>query len=70
MDDIEPGNKLLNRKEAAEYLRTTESALASWASHKRYSLPFIKIGGLVRYKLSDLEDFIARHTIRPGKKEN
>ncbi len=57
---------LLSRKEAAELLGTTEGTLAVWSCTKRYGLPFIKIGRLVKYKLSDLEDFIQRRTQSGG----
>ncbi len=54
---------LLTRKEAAEILGTTEGTLAVWATNKRYNLPYVKIGRLVKYKLSDLEVFIERRTV-------
>lgn len=63
-------NILLNRKEAAEFLGTTEGTLAVWATTKRYNLPMVKIGRLVKYRLSDLEAFIERRTtnLPTGKK--
>ncbi len=54
--------RLLSRNEAAEILGTTSGTLAVWASTKRYNLPFIKIGRLVKYKKSDLLDFIEKNT--------
>ena len=54
---------LLTRKEAAELLGTTEGTLAVWACNKRYGLPMVKIGRLVKYKLSDLNAFIERRTV-------
>ena len=50
--------KMLNRKEAADFLGISEGTLAVWACTKRYRLPYIKIGRLVKYRLSDLEAFI------------
>lgn len=47
-------DKLLTPKQAAEFLGVKETTLANWRSTKRYNLPFIKVGSLVRYKLSDL----------------
>jgi len=58
--------RLLSRKEAAELLGTTEGTLAVWSCTKRYGLPFVKIGRLVKYKLSDLEAFIQRRTQSGG----
>ena len=54
---------LLTRKEAAEYLGVTAHTLAVWACFKRYNLPYVKIGRLVKYRRSDLENFIERQTI-------
>lgn len=51
-------DKLLSRKQAAEYLGTTESTLAVWATTKRYHLPYIKVGRLVKYRMSDLLAFV------------
>ena len=50
--------KLLTRKEAADFLGIQENTLAVWATNKRYQLPFYKVGRLVKYKISDLEKFI------------
>lgn len=51
-------NKLLTRSEAAEFLGVTEGTLAVWSSTKRYPLNYIKVGRLVKYKMSDLLKFI------------
>jgi excisionase family DNA binding protein len=55
--------KLLNTTQAAEYLGTTTGTLEVWRSAKRYNIPYIKVGRLVRYRLSDLDDFIRSRTI-------
>lgn len=47
--------KLLNSKETAEYLGVTEGTLAVWRTNKRYNIPYIKVGNLIKYRLSDLE---------------
>ncbi|MFT7087838.1 MAG: excisionase family DNA binding protein [Rickettsiales bacterium] len=54
-------SQLLTRKEAAEVLGCKENTLAVWATNKRYNLPFYKIGRLVKYKLSDLENFVLQN---------
>lgn len=56
-------SKLLSRKEASEYLGTKKGTLAVWASNKRYGLPVVKIGRLVKYRQVDLDAFIERHII-------
>ncbi|WP_284186793.1 helix-turn-helix domain-containing protein [Zoogloea oryzae] len=49
---------LLTRLEAAQLLRIQPQTLAVWASTKRYPLPVVKVGRLVRYRLADLEQFM------------
>ena len=60
---INQSNTLLTRQQAAKYLGVSNSALASWACNKRYVLPMVKIGRLVKYRIQDLDDFISRNTI-------
>lgn len=50
--------KLLSRKQAADFLGVSVGTLEIWATTKRYNLPYIKVGRLVKYRLSDLERFI------------
>ncbi len=54
---------LLTRDQAAEYLGVTSRTLAVWACTKRYNLPYVKMGRLVKYRRVDLEAFIARRTV-------
>jgi excisionase family DNA binding protein len=53
---------LLTRRQAAAYLGVTENTLAVWACTQRYPLKFIKVGRLVRYRMSDLESFLRQRT--------
>lgn len=46
--------------EAAQVLGVKESTLAVWRSTGRYQLPFSKSGRLIRYRVSDLAEFINR----------
>ena len=50
--------KLLSRKEAAELLGVSPATLAVWKCTGRYNLPVVKIGGLAKYRVSDLEAFV------------
>lgn len=52
---------LLTRREAAAYLGVAEQTLAVWKCTGRRSLPFVKIGRLVRYRKDDLDAFILNH---------
>jgi excisionase family DNA binding protein len=56
-------NQLLNRREAAEFLGVKEQTLSCWLTTKRYNLPVIKVGRLVRYRRSDLEKFLDSRTV-------
>lgn len=53
-------DRLLNELEAAQFCGLAPSTLATWRSTGRYALPFVKVGRLVRYRLSDLEAWIER----------
>jgi excisionase family DNA binding protein len=53
-------SQLMSRAEAASYLGVTVQTLAIWACTGRYSLPYIKIGRLVKYSKSDLDAFIEK----------
>lgn len=50
--------EIFDPKEASVYLKTPEATLAAWRCTKRVRVPFIKIGGNVRYRKSDLDAFI------------
>ncbi|MGY3944283.1 helix-turn-helix domain-containing protein [Aeromonas tecta] len=49
-------------KQAAEVLDLKVSTLAVWRSTGRYNLPYFKVGRLVKYRVSDLAEFLARRT--------
>jgi len=59
-------DRLLSREEAAEFLGISKGTLEVWASTKRYMLPFVKVGRLAKYRLSDLYKFIDRRTVQVG----
>ena len=68
----EQKDPLLSRTEAAEILRISPYTLAKWACKGGkytqkvggggYGLPFIKVGRLVKYRLSDLEAWLESRT--------
>ena len=49
---------LLDTIKAGEYLNTPVKTLVTWRCTKRVKVPFVKIGGNVRYWKSDLVEFI------------
>jgi excisionase family DNA binding protein len=50
---------LLTEQQAANYLTLAPGTLSVWRSTGRNNLPFVKIGGAVRYRLSDLDAWMA-----------
>lgn len=50
--------ELLDTTEAGKYLKTPVKTLVAWRCTKRVKVPFVKIGGNVRYRKSDLDAFI------------
>ena len=63
---VERNNKLLDDKQAAEYLTLSPGTLSVWRSTGRYALPFVKIGHRVRYRLSDLDAWISSRSRDTG----
>ncbi len=61
-------NKLVSPKQTAEILCLKESTLSQyrWRGDKR--LPWVKLGKSIRYKLSDIEAFIERCTVKQENK--
>ncbi|WP_411845694.1 helix-turn-helix domain-containing protein [Roseibacillus persicicus] len=49
---------LLTREEAAKLLGLKSATLAKWAHTHRCRLKMIKLGSRVRYRVSDVEEFI------------
>lgn len=54
--------RLLNTLEASQYLGVTRDTLAVWRTTRRYELPYIKVGRLVKYKQSDLDKWLENRT--------
>lgn len=56
---------LLTPEEVAQILGVSAETLNVWRATKRYPLPYVKAGRLVRYHLKDVEAFIQANTQRP-----
>lgn len=56
-------NKLLTPKEAAEILGVSTGTLDVWRCTGRYNLRYVRVGKLIRYNLSDLQEFISSRTL-------
>ena len=52
--------RLLTKEDVSKILGVTVGTLAVWRATKRYNLPYVKVGRLVRYRRSDITDFIER----------
>ena len=50
--------ELLTVQEAAKYLGVAKQTLDVWRCSKRYNLPFLKVGRIVRYKRADLDRWL------------
>ena len=56
---------LLTPNQAAELLGVTRITLARWRKEGN-NLPFIRMGGRIRYRRSHIEDWLSRHTEGAG----
>lgn len=54
--------KLFNTKETSQYLGVTRETLAVWRTTRRYELPYIKVGRLVKYRQADLNKWLEQRT--------
>lgn len=52
---------LMTPQEVANRLGVSTTTLSTWRCTKRYPLPYVKVGRLVRYRVADIDAFeIAR----------
>jgi predicted DNA-binding transcriptional regulator AlpA len=57
-------SKLLSSGQAAAFLGVQPQTLAVWRSSKRYpDLRYVKVGSAVKYRQSDLEQWLQRRTV-------
>ena len=50
---------LMTPEQVAEYLGVSNETLNVWRCTKRYNLPYVKAGRLVRYRMQDVEAFVS-----------
>lgn len=55
-------DKLLTPIQVANLLGVDIETLNVWRCTKRYDIPYIKVGSLVRYRSVDIESFIEART--------
>ena len=63
---MEQGNELLRTEDAAQHLGVSETTLTTWRCNKRYDLPYVKVGRLVYYRRTDLDQWLEARTVRAG----
>jgi hypothetical protein len=59
--------ELLTEAEFCELARIKPQTASVWRSSKRYALPYVKVGRLVRYRREDVLAFLESRTIRPAQ---
>lgn len=55
-------DSLMTTAEAATYLGVAPETLNVWRCVKRYDIPYIKVGRLVKYRKSALDAFLEQRT--------
>jgi len=67
-----PQTELLTREETASRLDVRLCTLDKWRSRTRgrraIPLPFIRVGGKIRYRAADIEKFLQVRTVVPGER--
>lgn len=59
-------NKLLTFKQVCEILAMKESRLRYSVFHKE--IPYVKVGMMIRFRPSDIQDFINSRIVKAGEK--
>lgn len=49
---------LLTKEDVSKILGVSTGTLAVWRTTKRYNLPYVKTGRLIRYRREDVQAFI------------
>jgi excisionase family DNA binding protein len=57
--ELHPLQRYLNAREAAQYLGVSRACVYRWAEEGR--LPHYKVGGILRFKLAELEEWMGTH---------
>lgn len=60
---LQSPSDLLTQNEAAAYLGLSPHTLEVWRCTKRYELPYVKVGRLIRYRRSGLDAWLASRSV-------
>lgn len=58
-----PADPLLNEAQAAKLLGVKPTTLQVWRSTKRYPLQYVRVGRLIRYRMSALQAFLTSREV-------
>lgn len=58
---------MLNQNQAARRLGVAKATLAKWRSLGHPNIPYIKLGRCIRYKSTDLDTYITKHTVNSAE---
>lgn len=59
-NEKENNSRLLTPVDVSEMLSVSVETLNVWRTTRRYPLPYVKVGRLVRYRAADVDSFINR----------
>lgn len=57
-------HKLILPEEAAKLLSVSEGTLNRWRSTDKKDLPYIKVGGAIRYSVDDIERWVEKQRVK------
>jgi excisionase family DNA binding protein len=55
--------ELFSTEHAAAYIGVTPRTLEVWRCTRRYAIPYVKVGRLVRYRRNDLDQWLSSRTV-------
>ena len=59
----QPEANLFDNRVAAHYIDVKPQTLDVWRCTKRYEIPYIKVGRLIKYRKSDLDAWLNSRTV-------
>ena len=62
VEDLEARTTTVSPAEAAERLGLQQSTLSNWRWSGGRGPSYVKVGGRVRYRLCDIDEYLDRHT--------
>jgi excisionase family DNA binding protein len=61
--NVKSQSALMDTEAAADYLGVAPRSLEVWRCIKRHSIPYIKVGRLVKYRQTDLDAWLESRTV-------